>query len=112
MQELTKRRTQTSALLRKFPVKPPSDVQSSMDEFLESFDGTLSSGCQVTLSNPKSTSTRNMETYWFTPLVINHIRRAIRTRKEERESSPLEGYMACFVNKNTDFTVHVVVDSV
>jgi len=112
MQELTKRRTQTSALLRKFPVKPSSEVQSSMDNFLESFDGTLSSGCQVKLSNPKSTTTRNMETYWFTPLVINHVRKAIRTRKNEREKSPLEGYQACFINNNEDFTVHIVVDSV
>lgn len=110
MNELTKRKTQTSALQRKFPVKPSSDVQSSMDNFLESFDGTLSSGCKVKLSNPTSTSSRNMDTYWFTPLVINHVRRAIRTR--EREKSPLSGYTACFVNDNDDFAVRIVVDSV
>lgn len=112
MQELTKRRTQTSALLRKFPVKPSSDVQLSMDDFLESFDGTLSSGCKVKLSNPKSSTSRNMDTYWFTPLVVNHVRRAIRTREQEREKSPLEGYEACFINDNDDFTVRIVVDSV
>jgi len=111
MQELTNRKTPNSALLRKFPVKPSSDVQSSMDEFLKSFDGTLKSGCTVTLTNPKSTSSRNMDTFWFTPLVVNHVRKAIRSQKKDRESSPLEGYMACFVNNN-DVPVHVVVDSV
>jgi len=112
MQELTKRRTQTSALLRKFPVKPPPNVQLSMDNFLESFDGTLSSGCKIKLSNPTSTSSRNMDTYWFTPLVVNHVRRAIRIREKEREKSPLEGIMACFINDNDVFTVRIVVDSV
>lgn len=112
MQELTKRRTETSGLLRKFPVKPSSDVQSSMDNFLESFDGTLASGCKVKMSNPKSTTSRNMDTYWFTPLVVNHIRSALRNREKDREKSPLEGYMACFTNNNADFAVNIVVDSV
>lgn len=111
MQELTKRRTQNSALLRKFPVKPSGDVQSSMDNFLESFEGTLKSGCQVTLTNPKSTSSRDMDTFWFTPLVVNHVRRAVKNNKKHTEKSPLEGYMACFTNSN-DSPVHIVVDSV
>ena len=111
MQELTKHRTQNSSLLRKFVVKPPGDVQLSMDNFLESWDGTLKSGCQVTLTNPKSTFSRDMDTYWFTPLVVNHVRRAVRHEKKDREKSPLEGYMACFTNSN-DSPVHIVVDSV
>ena len=39
MQEITKRRTTNSGLLRKFPVKPPAAVQSTMDDFLRSFEG-------------------------------------------------------------------------
>lgn len=53
-----------------------------------------------------------METFWFQPVVVNHIRKAIRTRKEKREGSPLEGYSVCFVNSNEDFPVQVLVDSV
>lgn len=112
MQELTKRRTQTTALQRKFPVKPSSDVQSLMDEFLEGNDGSLSSNCKVKITNPTSTSSRNLESYWFTPLVVNHVRRAIRTREHEKEKSPLDGYETCFINNNADSTVRFVVDSV
>lgn len=112
MQELTKRRTKNESLLRRFPAKPPPDVQASVDEFLASFeDGSLKTDVQVTLTNPKSTNARSMDTYWFTPLVVNHVRRAVRTQKNERESSPLEGYEACFENDYVD-PVHVIVDSV
>jgi len=110
MQELTKRRTKNSALLRSFPVKPPSDVQSSMDSFLGSSDG-LKTGLKVTLTNPKSTNSRTMDTHWFIPLVVNHMRRALKGPKHNREKSPLEGFMACFINENED-PVHIVVDSV
>jgi len=111
MQEITKRRTKNEALVRKFPVKPPAEVQSSMDDFLRSFDGSLKTGLTVTLTNPKSTNSRTMDTYWFTPLVVNHVRRAIRTQKKDRESSPLEGYSACFHNEFHE-PIHVYVDSV
>jgi len=111
MQEITKRRTKNEALIRKFPSKPPSDVQASMDDFLKQFNGSLKTGCPVTLTNPKSSYTRSMDTFWFTPLVVNHIRRAIRTQKKDRESSPLEGYLMCFSNEHID-PVHVIVDSV
>jgi len=112
MQEVTKRKTTNSGLLRKFPVKPPPEVQTSMDGFLSEFSGNLKTPCKITLTNPKSTNSRTMDTYWFTPLVINHIRRAIRTQKKDRESSPLEGYMACFQNDDEDNPIHIVVDSI
>lgn len=112
MQEITKRRTANSGLLRKFPVKPPEEVQSTMDEFLRDFEGNLKTPLEVVLTNPKSTNSRKMDTYWFTPLVINHVRKAIRSPKKDRESSPLEGYMACFENNDEENPIHVVVDSV
>lgn len=112
MQEITKRRTKNAGLLRKFPAKPPPEVQSAMDDFLRSFQGNMKTPLKVTLTNPKSTNHRSMDTYWFTPLVINHVRRAIRTPKKDRESSPLEGYMACFDNDDEEYPLHVVVDSV
>jgi len=112
MAELTKRRTKSAGLLRKFPGRPSAEVQQSVDSFLEGFENnSLKSGVTVTLTNPKDTNSRKMDTYWFTPLVVNHIRRAIRATKKDRESSPLEGYMACFANDN-DENVFVVIDSV
>jgi len=115
MYEISQRRTSNGVLLRKFPVKPPAGVQSSMDDFLasEEIEGTLKTGLTVKITNPKSTNARTMDTYWFTPLVVNHIRRAIRTASKDRESSPLEGYSACFTNDSEhDEPVHVLVDSV
>merc|ERR1719343_1139023 len=115
MFEISQRRTSNGALLRKFPVKPPADVQSSMDDFLQSEDieGTLKTGLTVKITNPKSTNERKMDTYWFTPLDINHIRRAIRTPSKDRESSPLEGYSACFLNDSVhEEPVHILMDSV
>jgi len=111
MYELTQRRTKNSALVRRFPAKPPAEVQSSMDKFVSANDGGLKSGCRVKLTNPKSTNSRIMDIHWFTPLVINHVRRAIRTEKKDRENSPLEGYMTCFMNDNGN-PIHIVMDSV
>jgi len=111
MQKITQRRTKNAALVRKFPDKPPTEVQSSMDEFLKSFNGSLKTECEVELTNTKSTNSRTMDTYWFTPLVINHVRRAIRTPKKDRESSPLDGYAVCFQNDHHE-VVHVILDSV
>jgi len=111
MQEITKRRTKNEALIRKFPTKPPSDVQTAMDDFLKQFEGGIKTDVMVRLTNPKSTNSRDMDTYWFTPLVVNHLRKAIRQQKKDRESSPLEGYSACFIN-DFDFMVHVIVDTV
>ena len=109
MQDLTNRRTKNGSLLRKFPEKPPQDVQNSMNSFISSNES--KSGCTVKLTNPKSTSSRSFNTHWFIPLVINHLRKAVRTEKKDRESSPLEGYEACFQNEN-DYPVHFILDSV
>jgi hypothetical protein len=43
---------------------------------------------------------------------VNDVRKVIRSRREEREASPLEGYKACFHNSNEDFPMHIVMDSV
>jgi hypothetical protein len=111
MIELTKYRVKTT-LPRKFPNAPPEDMQGLMNEFLEEYEGELDSGCQVKLANPKSTSSRTMETFWFTPVVINFVRKAVRNRKEEWEATPLEGYSICFTNTNDDAPILIVVESV
>jgi len=111
MVELTKKRVQQTALPRKFTGTPPEDISNAMTDFLESVDNEVKSGCQVKLTNPKSAASRTMETFWFQPVVLNHLRKAIRTR-QDHESSPLEGYAACFQNTNEDFPVQILVDSV
>jgi hypothetical protein len=112
LEHTTKRPKNAVALPRKFVGTPPEDIQSAMDSFLKYFEGEVKSGCQVKLSNPSSSTTRTMETFWFTPVVVNHMRKVVRAHKDERENSPLEGYSACFANSNDDFPVHIVVDSV
>jgi hypothetical protein len=110
MIELSKYRVHTT-LPRKFPNPPPEDIQGLMNEFLEEFEGELKSGCQVKLANPKSTSSRTMDSFWFTPVVINYVRKAVRNRKEEWEATPLEGYSICFTNENEDSPILVVMES-
>jgi len=112
MLEITTKKRKKIALPRKFPGSPSEEIKAAMDSFIEYFEGEEKAGLQVKLSNPKSSSTRTMETFWFTPIVINHLRKAVRANADERESSPLEGYSACFVNTNPDFPVRMVVDSV
>lgn len=112
MVELTKQRVQQTSLPRKFTGTPPEDISKAMNEFLESIDNEVKSGCQVKLSNPQSSASRTMETFWFQPVVLNHLRNAIRTRQQDHESSPLEGYSACFKNSNDDYPVQILFDSV
>jgi hypothetical protein len=113
MIELSKKRTKAT-LPYIFSQEPSEEIRSAMDSFVAYWEGEpdLNSGCQVQLSNPKSTTTRTMPTQWFTPVVVNNIRKAVRTTKGEREASPLEGFSACFSNSNEDFPVRIVVDSV
>jgi p24 family protein delta-1 len=108
---LSKSRKQVT-LPKQFLEVPPEEIKSAMDSFIQSFEGEIKSGIQLKLTNPESSSSRTMDAFWFTPLVVNHIRKAIRTRRNERESSPLEGYSACLTNSNDDYPVHVIVDSV
>jgi len=110
MDDLTKRRTKSQGLLRRFQGKPSQGVQDSMNSFLSDLDS-QQSGCKVTMTNPKSSSGRSMDTHWFTPLVINHVRKIVRTHKKDHEKSPLEGFQTCFANANSDL-VYMIVDSV
>jgi p24 family protein delta-1 len=108
---LSKSRKQVMLPLR-FLEDPSEEIKSAMDSFITYFEGEIKSGCQLKLSNPESSSSRTMDAFWFTPLVINHVRKAVRARRNEREASPLEGYSACLTNHNDDYPVHVIVDSV
>ena len=108
MLELTKFRVHTT-LPRKFPGDTPAEIQKVQNEFLEEYDGELKSGVQVRLTNPESSSSRTMDTYWNTPVVMNHVRRAVRNRDN---STPLQGYGVCFTNKNSDYPVMIMMEAV
>jgi hypothetical protein len=111
MVEISKHRNKAT-LPKVFPSQPPDEVRAAMDSFIEYFEGETKSGCTIQLSNPQSSVSRTLESYWFTPVVVNNVRKVIRSRREEREASPLEGYKACFHNSNEDFPMHIVMDSV
>jgi hypothetical protein len=115
--QLTKSRTgvhgESAMLPRKFPTKPPAELKKIMEEFLEEQDGESKSGCRIKIHNPSSNSMRNMESYYFAPVVLNNIRKTVRVRQEEWEAQPLEGYSICFDNEaNEHDQVQMVMEVV
>eukprot|EP00339_Tiarina_fusa_P005622 CAMPEP_0117039142 /NCGR_PEP_ID=MMETSP0472-20121206/27501_1 /TAXON_ID=693140 ORGANISM="Tiarina fusus, Strain LIS" /NCGR_SAMPLE_ID=MMETSP0472 /ASSEMBLY_ACC=CAM_ASM_000603 /LENGTH=280 /DNA_ID=CAMNT_0004749573 /DNA_START=146 /DNA_END=988 /DNA_ORIENTATION=+ len=108
MLELTKFRVHTT-LPRKFPGDYPDDVMKVQEEFVAEYGGELKSGATVKITNPVSYGSRTMDTYWFTPVVINHIRRAV---KSQQGAPPLEGYEICFKNTNEDYPVMMMMEAV
>ncbi len=101
-----------SALPRKFTDTPPERITELMTKFLhDQYEGEMKSGCKITVSNPKTTASRSLESLWFTPMVLNHIRKAIRSREDIGNTNPLEGYELCFENTNDDAPVQLIVES-
>lgn len=112
MAEMQKYRVR-SALPRKFPNAPPERINQLMTKFLnDQYDGEMKAGCKTTVSNPKSTASRTMENFWFTPVVINHIRKSIRSKEDGGSQNPLEGFELCFENSNEDAPIQLVIESV
>lgn len=99
-----------SALPKKFPNKPPDYISKLMDTFLKN-DESRKTNCKIILSNPESGGSRNLDTYWFAPVVVNHLRRALRHNFGENEL-PLAGFEICFDNTRNDRPVQVVMESV
>jgi hypothetical protein len=108
MLELTKYRVHTT-LPRKFPGDFPDDLMKIQESFVSEYGGELKSGASIKITNPVSYGSRNMDAYWFTPVVINHIRRAVKSNQGE---PPLEGYEICFKNDNEDYPVMVMMEGV
>jgi p24 family protein delta-1 len=113
MAEMQKYRVR-STLPRKFPNTPSDQISKHMKKFItDKNEGELKSGCKITISNPKSTASRAMESFWFTPLVLNHLRKSIRASDDVgRKSNPLEGYEFCFENTNEEAPVQILMESV
>lgn len=114
MIEMTKQRKANSDILpRAFPQKTTDEILvKAMDSFMAHWEGEIKTGCQVRINSPNTRYNRNMETFWFAPLVVNHVRRTVRAHRERREESPLEGLQVCLSNSNDDFPVHIVMDTV
>lgn len=99
-----------SALPRKFPDQPPENIAKLMSTFLAQYDGELKADCKITISVPESSMSRNMEAFWFNPIVVNHLRKSLRGGNPE--DSNLEGFEFCFENRNEDAPLQIVVESV
>lgn len=97
-----------NSLPRKFPEQPPENISKLMSKFLNQYDGELKAFCKITVATTSKASSRNMETFWFTPIVINHLRKSLRGR----DSDKLDGYEFCFENSNEDSPVQIVVETV
>jgi hypothetical protein len=111
--QLSKLREEGNNLPRKFNNAAPEDVENIMKELIDFNEGEHKSGCKVVLSNTKSGSSRTMDSFYFNPIVLNNVRRAIRNREEGWEAPPLEGYSICFDNtENETFEVQIIMEVV
>lgn len=111
--QLSKLREEGTNLPRKYQNAAPEDVQNIMKELIDINAGGHKASCKVVLSNTKSGSSRTMETFYFTPIVLNRVRETIRHKEEEWEPPPLEGYSICFDNKeNEKFQVQMIMEVV
>jgi hypothetical protein len=110
--QLSKLREKGSTLPQKFPNPPPADAAGLMKDFLQMVDskgGSKGQGCKVVISNPHTGSTRTMESFYFTPIVLNNVRQTVRANEDELDTQPLEGYSICF---NNHVNAHVEVQMV
>lgn len=101
-----------ATLPRNFPEKPGERISTLMQKFLAQYDGDLKAGCKIVISNPQSTASRTVESFWFTPIVINHIRKSVRSRDDVGNKNPLEGFEMCFENTSDRPPMLMVVESV
>lgn len=111
--DLTKSRVHTT-LPRSFSSDPPQNIKSTMDELIDKwYNGETNTQVQIKITNPHTESSTTMETKWFEPIVVNHLRRTLRLQQHERhEKTPLEGYEICFISKNDDVPALMMVEHV
>eukprot|EP00934_Nitzschia_sp_Nitz4_P007698 Nitzschia sp. Nitz4//scaffold6_size259037//121416//122409//NITZ4_001073-RA/size259037-augustus-gene-0.321-mRNA-1//-1//CDS//3329556890//7688//frame0 len=100
-----------SSLPKTFPDKPDDNVSRLMSKFIDQMDGEEKSGCKVVLKNPSSGITRSMDASWFDPIVMNHLRKVLRSSGQE-DKVPLEGYEFCFENTSPDFPLQMAIETI
>lgn len=99
-----------TALPKKFPTAPDETVSKLMNNFLDQYDGEKRAGCKIVVSNPATSASRSLESFWFNPIVLNHIRKAVKGREDD--DVPLEGFQFCFENSNEETPIQMVVETV
>lgn len=96
----------------KFAEDPPARIESVMDELIsEWYQGDDNTHVHIKITNPQTQSSTHLESRWFKPVVVNHLRRALRN-DHRGEVPPLEGYQICFMSKNTEVPLLMVVEHV
>lgn len=110
--QLTKFRSDSASLPRRFPTQPPEDIAKLTNEVYEDNGQQGRSNCQVRVYNPQSSSSRTMETFFFNPVVLNNVRKSLRSNPHAWEAPPLEGYAICFNNLNDEEEVQMVMEVV
>lgn len=107
--KLTKSRMH-SALPKQFSDDPPSNIKAIMNELVhEWYEGETNSLAEVKLTNPHTQGTTTIQTHWFQPLVLNHLRRLLQ---KQRDKAPLEGYEICITSKNEEVPILMLVEHV
>ena len=114
MTQFTKQRTEANTLHPKFTNEVPEEIKKIQNEFMENYmEDQIETGLKVRISNPKTESKRIMQAYFFTPIVVNRVRHAIRANPKKHEPVPLAGYAICMNNvKNEEMEIQVLVDTV
>jgi hypothetical protein len=112
----SKLREKGSTLPLRYPNPVPNDTAGLMKEFLQMIDsngGSPGKCCKVVISNPDTGKTRTMESFYFTPIVLNHVRQMIGSDEDEMDVQPLGGYSICFNNEvHSNGEVMMVMEAV
>lgn len=114
--QLSKVRQKGSSLPKKYPNPPPDDTAAIMKEFLEMVDsngGSQGKCCKIVIKNPDTGMTRIMESFYFTPIVLNHVRKSVHHKDEDEMDVPLlGGYSVCFNNEQRNIEAQIVMEAV
>lgn len=94
---------------RKFLNSPPDNISKLTDKFLEEYEGELKTDCKITITNPDTGGSRTYDTFWFTPVVVNHLRRVTPPKKGK---GPLAGIKICFANTESVAPIQMVMESI
>lgn len=111
--QMTKQKT-NSAIGRKIPDDPPNEVALAMSNYLKEQHKDLMFEFHLTatpLSDPDTFQQRQLLRY-FQPFVLNQVARSLHARARHQGENNMEGFGACFENKDPDRQVQVIFDMI
>lgn len=112
--KMTKSRAQNT-LPRNFLTKTPSNIQAITEELIRDwYDNDSNARLQIKITNPTTESSTKFDTTWFTPVVVNHLRKTLHNPKKYSggDSTPLEGYEICLISQNEEIPALMMVETV